>query len=64
MSPGGLETIDALCTRLEAELARFKHPKHFIAIEALPRNAMGKVVAEDVRALVLTKIDGHEEQSD
>ncbi len=25
------------------ELARFKHPKHLIAVDTLPRNAMGKV---------------------
>ncbi len=56
VSAGGPEAIDAVRTRLEAELARFKHPKHFIAIEALPRNAMGKVVAEDVRALVMERL--------
>ena len=28
---------------LDANLARFKHPRHFIWVDELPRNAMGKV---------------------
>ncbi len=33
-------SIEARCGD---ELARFKHPKHLIAVDSLPRNAMGKV---------------------
>ncbi len=35
---------------LEAELARFKHPKHFVMVDELPRNAMGKVQKAELRA--------------
>ncbi|MEL7466307.1 MAG: AMP-binding protein [Pseudomonadota bacterium] len=33
-------------------LARYKHPKAVAFVDALPRNAMGKVVASDVRAMI------------
>lgn len=33
----------AINARCDDELARFKHPKHVIPVESLPRNAMGKV---------------------
>lgn len=33
----------AILERCGAELARFKHPKRLLAVELLPRNAMGKV---------------------
>lgn len=33
----------ALQEALDAHLARFKHPRRFVWIDALPRNAMGKV---------------------
>lgn len=33
----------AIAERCGAELARFKHPKHIIGVDHLPRNAMGKV---------------------
>lgn len=35
----------------DGQLARYKHPKDVIFVDALPRNAMGKVVVEAVRAL-------------
>lgn len=44
------ESIRAVLTR---ELARFKHPKAFHFVESLPRNAMGKVIADEVRALIV-----------
>ncbi len=37
---------------MEAELARFKHPKAYTFVDALPRNAMGKIVPEDVVRLI------------
>jgi fatty-acyl-CoA synthase len=49
----GEEAVRAL---LDAELARYKHPKQFVVLEALPRNAMGKVVAAEVREHVLTHL--------
>lgn len=33
-------------------LARYKHPRAAVFVEALPRNAMGKVVAAEVRAMI------------
>ena len=35
---------------LDESLARFKHPKRFVTVEALPRNAMGKVQKATLRA--------------
>jgi malonyl-CoA/methylmalonyl-CoA synthetase len=37
---------------LAGALARFKHPRRFIWVEALPRNAMGKVAKNELRAQV------------
>ncbi len=36
----------------QGRLARFKHPHEVIFIEALPRNAMGKIVKDELRELV------------
>ena len=44
-----LETISALC---QGRIARFQHPREVVLADALPRNAMGKVVKEDLRAMV------------
>ena len=33
------------------DLARFKHPKRYVFVERLPRNAMGKVLKAELRAL-------------
>ena len=41
----GSELVDTL-----ADVARFKHPKRFVMIEQLPRNAMGKVLKAELRA--------------
>ncbi len=35
--------LDALANGLEERLARFKHPRRMVLVEALPRNSMGKV---------------------
>lgn len=36
----------------DGALARFKHPKDVIFVDALPRNAMGKVVVADVKRMI------------
>ena len=44
---------DKLASDLAAtlgDLARFKHPKRYVFIEELPRNAMGKVLKAELRA--------------
>ncbi|MEM1197733.1 MAG: AMP-binding protein [Pseudomonadota bacterium] len=48
-------STDALTEALNTQLARFKHPKTIKFTDALPRNVMGKVVHDDLRALILGK---------
>ncbi len=43
--------------QLERELARYKHPRHILFTDALPRNVMGKVVPELVRKAVLASLE-------
>ena len=43
------ELAAALAHTLE-DVARFKHPKRYVFVEGLPRNAMGKVVKAELRA--------------
>lgn len=43
---------DEIFHLFEGKLARYKHPKDVIFVEALPRNAMGKVVAAEVREMI------------
>jgi malonyl-CoA/methylmalonyl-CoA synthetase len=40
----------AVMAALDGQLARFKQPKHVVIVEALPRNAMGKVQKAVLRA--------------
>jgi fatty-acyl-CoA synthase len=37
---------------LNTHLARYKQPRQIYFVDALPRNAMGKIVTEDVRAMI------------
>jgi fatty-acyl-CoA synthase len=48
------ETLDreAILAAFDGRLARFKHPQDVLFLPALPRNAMGKVVVEDLRRMV------------
>lgn len=50
--PGSVADIDALLSLARAELARYKRPKRIVFVDALPRNALGKVVKADVARLV------------
>lgn len=45
----------AVRRHVAGKLARFKVPRHFAPVEQLPRNAMGKVVVDDVRVLAVAK---------
>lgn len=47
-------TGDHIMQSLQNRLARYKHPKDVVFAQALPRNAMGKVVAAEVRAMIDT----------
>ena len=49
---GGPVDREAVLAHFDGRLARFKHPKDVLFVEALPRNALGKIVAADVRALL------------
>jgi malonyl-CoA/methylmalonyl-CoA synthetase len=43
MTPGQPADADALESTVKEKLARFKHPRRFERVDALPRNTMGKV---------------------
>jgi malonyl-CoA/methylmalonyl-CoA synthetase len=50
--PGALGTGDELVSDLVSALtdvARFKHPRRFVTVAQLPRNAMGKVLKAELR---------------
>lgn len=48
--PGATPDLDAIMARAQAELARFKHPRKLIVLDELPRNTMGKVQKNALRA--------------
>ncbi|PZV10903.1 MAG: 2-succinylbenzoate-CoA ligase [Leptolyngbya sp.] len=45
-------TVPALKSALEKRLSKFKLPKHWIAVEQLPRNAQGKLNRQELHHLV------------
>ena len=45
-------TGETVLAHFDGRLARFKHPKDVLFVDALPRNALGKIIADEVRALV------------
>ncbi|MDF1721506.1 MAG: AMP-binding protein [Minwuia sp.] len=50
--PGQTVDVPALLALFEGRLARFKHPKDVVTIGALPRNALGKVLKYELRAML------------
>ncbi len=50
IEPGKALDKQAILSCFEGRLARFKHPKAVVQIDALPRNVMGKVLKHDLRA--------------
>jgi O-succinylbenzoic acid--CoA ligase len=46
----------ALQTALANKLSRFKYPKHWIAVEQLPRNAQGKLNRQQVEIMIQVEI--------
>ncbi len=49
-APGHSLTLDSLNDFLGSSLARFKLPRDLVLVDALPRNAGGKVLKRDLRA--------------
>ena len=41
--PGAQIDVEAIKSTINASLARFKQPRHYAVVDALPRNTMGKV---------------------
>ncbi len=49
---GGTMTREDILALFEGRLARFKHPREVVFVEALPRNAMGKVLRYELRDML------------
>jgi fatty-acyl-CoA synthase len=47
--PGRLPSAEALAQHLEGRLARYKVPREFVFVDALPRTPYGKVVKGNLR---------------
>ncbi len=50
LKPGAAMREADVLALFEGRLARYKHPRRVVFIESLPRNALGKVKREDLRA--------------
>lgn len=51
--PGSQEaTVSALKAALASQLCHFKHPKQWIAVKSLPRNAQGKINVEHLKQIL------------
>lgn len=48
-SPGCAISVEELRSRLNGRIARYKLPRDYIFLDALPRNALGKVVRGELR---------------
>src|SRR5690606_18767069 len=51
-APGTAPDRNAVLAAFDGRLARYKHPKDVVFVAELPRNALGKVRVDLVRALV------------
>jgi len=51
-------TREAVLELFDGELARFKHPRDVIFVDALPRNVMGKVLKFELRDMVSQRNSG------
>jgi acyl-CoA synthetase (AMP-forming)/AMP-acid ligase II len=50
--PGSALDAEQLRQWLDGRIARYKWPRRFIFVEALPRTALGKVIKDDLQRLV------------
>jgi fatty-acyl-CoA synthase len=55
--PGSALDRAAVLAAFEGRLARYKHPKDVVFVAELPRNALGKVRVEQVKALVAAEAE-------
>ncbi len=51
-APGAAIAAPDFLARFEGRLARFKHPKDVLFVDALPKNAMGKTLKHELRETV------------
>ena len=51
-APGATVTVDELVAACQEQLARYKVPEQWAVVEALPVNAMGKVIRAELPALL------------
>ncbi|MDD7964785.1 acyl-CoA synthetase [Actinomycetospora lemnae] len=58
LRPGRALDEDALRAHLEAHLARYKIPKYLVAVDALPRNATGKIRRVELRGRAVPAAGG------
>lgn len=49
---------DDVLKLFDGAIARYKHPKDVVFAESLPRNAMGKILKDEVRAFVAHRVSG------
>ncbi len=52
--PGAGLTVEAVAALFQGRIARFKHPREIVFVDALPRNVMGKVLKHELRNLEAT----------
>ena len=50
--PGIELTRDAVLALYAERLARYKHPRDVVFVDALPRNVMGKILKFEIREMV------------
>ena len=56
--PGAQVDLPGLQAAFNQRLARFKHPRRTLLLDAVPRTALGKVQKAALRALLLTQAPG------
>jgi acyl-CoA synthetase (AMP-forming)/AMP-acid ligase II len=54
--PGTRPSPDELIAHCRSHLASYKKPRHIVFVDALPKNAAGKIVKQDVRAAVAASL--------
>jgi malonyl-CoA/methylmalonyl-CoA synthetase len=55
---GEVPDLEAIMTQVQGVLARFKHPRRLVVMDELPRNTMGKVQKNLLRAKIAAQEGG------